>query len=73
MLFVSGHFLHFSNWANDNNGYSSKTLSSQTDTFLEDGCITFWYHLNASATQPHALSAQILVSLQYTSRSEFLW
>lgn len=70
---LSGHFVQFSDWSNNNNGYTSRTLRSPYDTFLEDGCITFWYYLNGSATQPHALSAQIVVSLQYGVSTEYLW
>ncbi|XP_053401382.1 uncharacterized protein LOC123549404 isoform X2 [Mercenaria mercenaria] len=71
----SGSFLLFVNWDNDQSRYESSTAISPNVTFPEDGCISFWYILNSTAVQPTALSAQILVSLNYieTSETEFVF
>ncbi|XP_060602790.1 uncharacterized protein LOC132755874 [Ruditapes philippinarum] len=52
-----------------------ETMTSPFQTFIEDGCVTFWYYLNSTSHQPKSTSAQIFVYLQYkdTTEKQLLW
>ncbi|XP_052812440.1 uncharacterized protein LOC128240004 [Mya arenaria] len=70
----SGHYLQFVVYQHDSKyKFSYGALASPSIVLPSDGCVTFWYILNATEIRPNGHSAQITANLNYNGSIETHW